>query len=347
MKEKNISDDEIEILGQNLIREETGPSQGEVSQSMEDEEKNLLQDKDLSQKAHDELAPEDWQKKFLHRIEKLIYKILAGVGVIILIVFLIVTMVNKSQKDEYQSVSLNMDIKPEASEDIKTDTVPEYKTTPEFKAAPGYINVRRDTVNDVPLTVYIPYNAVPELTLTMPGESDSTVVFIAQAADVGANNFGIVGDFVLSGERLVRGISKKGFCAIINRVLTIGVADETPLLQSAIDGKGYFFRQYPLVKNGEPIDNKPKGKAIRRALAIRDGQVMMIESGERESFHDFAQALADAGISDAIYLVGSVAYGWYVDEQGKQTTFGVKSETQLSGVNYLVWRRETLHNEQQ
>jgi hypothetical protein len=50
--------------------------------------------------------------------------------------------------------------------------------------------------------------------------------------------------------------------------------------------------------------------------------------------------------SVSFYLVGSVVYGWYVDEQGKQTAFGVKTETQLSGVNYLVWRRKTIHKEQ-
>jgi hypothetical protein len=211
---------------------------------------------------------------------------------------------------------------------------------PESEAKRGYIEITEETVNDIPLVIYVPRNAIPELTLGLPDEADSTVIFVAGAADVGENNYNIVGDFVLAGEQLARGISKIGFCAIINQVITVGVDTKTPLLQEAVHKKGYFFRQYPLVKDGMPVDNKPKGKSIRKALAIREGQVLMIASRDRESFHDFAQALSDSGISDAIYLVGSDSYGWYVDEQGKQMTFGVKREPRWEGMNYLVWRME-------
>jgi hypothetical protein len=204
----------------------------------------------------------------------------------------------------------------------------------------GYIEVQKETVNDVPLQIYIPHNAVPELTLTFPEETDSAVVFVTQAADVGGNNYGIVGDFVLAGEQLARGGRKEGFCAIVSQSMTIGVSTETPLLQEAIHEKGYFFRQHPLVKNSVAIDNKPKGKSIRRALAIRDGQVMMVESYERESFHDFAQALVDAGISEAIYLMGSIDIsGWYRNENGELTVLGRRSE-RLKGENWLVWREK-------
>ena len=59
---------------------------------------------------------------------------------------------------------------------------------------------------------------------------------------------------------------------------------------------GYFFRQYPLVKDGQVIDNEPKGKSIRRAICDRQGEIFMVETGSIESFHDFAQALADLGV---------------------------------------------------
>jgi len=118
---------------------------------------------------------------------------------------------------------------------------------------------------------------------------------------------------------------------------------ETPLLQAAIREKGYFFRQYPLVSNSEAIDNKPKGKSIRRALTIRSGEIIMIESRDKESFHDFAQALADSGVSEAIYLMGSAdVYGWYRDEQGKQSFFGTKKEKYWDEENFLVWRGKKL-----
>jgi hypothetical protein len=204
----------------------------------------------------------------------------------------------------------------------------------------GHIEVTEETVDDVALRIFIPRNALPELTLTRPEETDTSIVFATRAADVGGNNYGIVGDFVLAGERLARGVKKEGFCAIVNRTVTVGVDTETPLLEDAIREKGYFFRQYPLVKNAQAIDNEPKGKSIRRALAIRTGEILMVESIARESFHDFAQALADAGVTEAIYLVGGAAvHGWWRDEQGRQSFFGTKDETHPDGASYLVWKK--------
>ncbi|MDR1746671.1 MAG: hypothetical protein LBR49_05305 [Tannerella sp.] len=216
---------------------------------------------------------------------------------------------------------------------LDTDTMVQRRALPV-----GYVEAFADTVNDVPLIVYVPKNAVPELLVGAPDENDRTIVFAAWAADLGGNNYGIVGDFVYLGEPMGHGGRKEGYCAIIGSKLTIGIGYKTPLYQQSIDEKGYFFRQYPLVKNGEPIENKPRGKAIRRALAIKEGTVMMFESSQRESFHDFACALSDYGVSEAIYLVGSTAYGWYRDNEGQVTTFGAKDDREWQDINYLVWR---------
>jgi len=205
----------------------------------------------------------------------------------------------------------------------------------------GYIKLSNVTVNDVPLKIYTPMNAIPELTLSLPDETDSSIVFVTQAADIGENDFGIVGDFVMKGKVLAKGKSKEGFCSIINNNLTVGVGLETPLLQDAIREKGYFFRQYPLVNNLKAIFNKPKGKSIRRALAMRRDEIIMIESCDRESFHDFAQALADMGILEAIYLMGTASiYGWYIDDLGNQHFFGTKKDYYLEGENFLVWKKK-------
>jgi len=204
------------------------------------------------------------------------------------------------------------------------------------------IKIDEESINDVALRFYIPRNLIPELSLTLPDTADATAMFVTRAADIGKNNYGIVGDFVLGGERLARGVSKEGFCAVINQAVTIGVTTETSLLDEAIRQKGYFFRQYPLVKNGKPVFNRPPGKSIRRALAIREGEIMMVESVERESFYDFAQALADAGISEAIYLVGGANYGWYrSNERAKPVYFAPRKEADAlpAGYNYLIWRK--------
>ena len=208
----------------------------------------------------------------------------------------------------------------------------------------GYIKISEVTVNDVPMYIYTPHHAIMTLSVGLPDKNDSTLLFVAQAADIRKDTKKIVGDFVMNGQKLSFGQAKLGFCAIIHGKITLGTAPNTPLLQEAIDTKGYFFRQYPLVKDGQVIDNEPKGKSIRRAICDRQGEIFMVETGTTESFHDFAQALADLGVDQAVYIVGSSAYGWAVDEAGTTHEFGEDNyytgrRRMPKNTSYVVWRR--------
>ena len=169
----------------------------------------------------------------------------------------------------------------------------------------AYTEHIRDTINDIPLDIYIPHNAVPELMVGVPDIFDKSIVMATQAADIRADNGKIVGAFVVKGQPLSWGLSKKGFCGIIDGKLTVGVADNSPLFEEATEKGGYFFRQYPLVDNGVLVENEPKGKSIRKALCDRNGEIMIVMSQTPESFHDFAQALVDMKVDNAIYTVGS------------------------------------------
>jgi len=202
----------------------------------------------------------------------------------------------------------------------------------------GYIKISEVTVNDVPMYIYTPHHAIMTLSGGLPKKKDSTLLFVAQAADIRKDTKKIVGDFVMNGQKLSFGQAKLGFCAIIHGKITLGTAPNTPLLQEAIDTKGYFFRQYPLVKEGELIENNPKNKAIRRALGIKQGQIIMIESRSSESFHDFTQALIDFGINNAIYLVGGNAFGWCYDQHGNRIEFGVEQNSLPPQTSYIIWR---------
>lgn len=202
----------------------------------------------------------------------------------------------------------------------------------------GYIEVTNDTINDVPLSIYVPHNADMLLQTGMPDKNDSTIIFTAMAADIRKDNNQIVGDFVLAGKTLARGIAKKGYCAIIDDVITIGMGDETSLLQEAIDKQGYFFRQYPLVLDGQVIENKPKNKSIRRAIAIRNNEIIMVQSQNNESFHDFSQALLNVGVTSAIYLVGGNAYGWYYDSNHVRIEHGKEDSNLPETITYIVWK---------
>ena len=213
-----------------------------------------------------------------------------------------------------------------------------------LESEPAVVITCDTVINDVPLHFYMPVNAVPELRVGYSSVKDTSLVLAFQAADVRADNNDILGAFVLKGELLARGHSKKGFCAIINGNIQLGMAESTPLLEEATEKEGYFFRQYPLVLDGQMVENKPKNKAVRHALCEWNHAIMTVSSQEKESLHDFAQALADLGIQNAIYLVGDEAYGfcrtWTKDDATvKTTTWGMQHTSKTyEKVNFIVWR---------
>lgn len=202
----------------------------------------------------------------------------------------------------------------------------------------GYVEVCDTMVGGTGLIFLIPRNASPILTIGEESLSDTTSLLVAQAADIRADNGKIAGSFVFKGDLISKGEAKAGFCAIIDGRISIGVADATPMLEQAIEGNGYFFRQYPLVVGGQVIENKPKGLALRKALFEKDGSIGIAMSKERLTFHDFSQALVDAGVRNAIYLVGSTSPGYYKDAEGSVIRFGKEEERPSDFVNFIVWK---------
>lgn len=193
------------------------------------------------------------------------------------------------------------------------------------------------SVNDIPLDIFIPHNAKPRLFVGSPDQADRNVVFTTQAADIRADNGKINGAFVLEGKPLAWGLSKKGFCGIIGDKVMVGVADNSPLFEEATEKDGYFFRQYALVDNGVLVENEPKGKTYRKAICDRNGEIIIVMSQTRESFHDFAQALVDFGVRNAVYLVGSTSFGYYRDADGQLTTLCEKQSTKQKFENHIQW----------
>ena len=211
-------------------------------------------------------------------------------------------------------------------------------------STPGFVEIRDTLINDIPLKLYIPHNADMTLQIGETDTQDPAIIFSAQAADVRADNGAIVGAFVLKGKPLSWGLSKKGFCAVIDGMVTIGVAENSSLFEEATEKGGYFFRQYPLVSDGTLVENEPKGKSIRRAICDRQGEIFMVECLSRESYHDFAQALVDLHVTQAISLVGSSAYGWAVDHEGQFHELGLQSNRSFYRkskyqISHVVWRR--------
>lgn len=201
-----------------------------------------------------------------------------------------------------------------------------------------YTEHLRDTINDIPIDIYIPHNAVPELMVGVPNLHDKSIVLTTQAADIRADNGKIVGAFVMNGEPLSWGLSKKGYCGIIDGKVTVGVSENSPLFEEATEKGGHFFRQYPLVDNGVLVENEPKGKSIRKALCDRNGEIMVIMTQSPESFHDFAQALVDMKIDNAIYLVGSTSFGYFRDRYDHLAIIYNKHGRGYRNENFIVWK---------
>ena len=206
----------------------------------------------------------------------------------------------------------------------------------------GFMEMADTTINDIPMRIYIPHQMRFSLFVGTIDRNDPSILFATQAADVRADNGGIVGAFVLEGEPLAWGLSKKGYCAIINDMVTVGVAENSPLFEEATEKGGYFFRQFPLVDHGKLVENDVKGKSVRRALCDRNGEILIVETLTPESFHDFSQALADLGVDNAIYLVGSNSYGWATDAEGQRHAFGCPDppKKKWKNISYLVMKNK-------
>jgi len=223
------------------------------------------------------------------------------------------------------------------------------------------------TINDIPLDIYIPHNAKPSLAIGTPDifdknivvkyirrtdskrglcivrdVFDKNIVLVTQAADIRADNGKINGAFVLAGKPMAWGLSKKGYVGIIDDKITVGVADNSPLFEEATEKGGYFFRQYPLVDNGVLVENEPKGKAIRKAICDRAGEIIVVMSITPESFHDFAQALVDLQVDNAVYLVGSDSYGFFRDKYDHFTQIYEKRRGGYKYENYILWSNKDL-----
>ena len=202
----------------------------------------------------------------------------------------------------------------------------------------GYVEITDTVVGNVPLVILTPRDATPKLHIGIDVLQTPDVVMAMQAADIRGDNGGIVGAYVVDGNLVSKGQAKSGFCAIIDGNITIGVADATPFLEKAIESDGYFFRQYPLVVGNQLVENKPKGRSLRKALAEWNGTTVVVLSHSRLTFHDFAQTLVDLGVANAIYLVGSEAFGFAVDSEGNRTEFGKEAPSPEASTNYIIWR---------
>ncbi|MGN0237456.1 MAG: hypothetical protein ACI4AK_05175 [Lepagella sp.] len=251
---------------------------------------------------------------------------IAAVAVIVAVWFLL-RHENGGENDEKELLTVTQD-----------STSSKSKAAVDTLTRRGYVDITDTIISGKSYTILTPRGATAQLHIGTDVLGSRDVVLAMQAADIRADNGGIVGACVVNGDLVSKGEAKSGFCAIIDGIATIGVADASPFLERAIESEGYFFRQYPLVVAHQLVENKPKGRSLRKALAEWNGTVVVILSHERLTFHDFAQALVDMGVTNAIYLVGSNAAGFAVDARGHRYDYGSEVPDSSASTNYIVWR---------
>ena len=254
-----------------------------------------------------------------------------GAVVLAITIFLVVYFMNKRNQIELAR-------QPYPTE-MKADTAIWYNNTD--GALPSCTMVSDTLIDSVHLQIFTPYNTVPTLHVGALDTSDADIVFCSFAADLGYENGKIIGAFVQEGEILSYGGGRKlGYCAILDENITIGVSENSPLFEEAIEEGGYFFRQYPAVNNGVAVENNPKNAAYRRALCMLNGKVCVIATFDRVLMNDFAATLVKLGVENAIFLVGGNAEGWYRTEDGAFHRLGEKYVKGNPNINYIVFRAQ-------
>lgn len=202
-----------------------------------------------------------------------------------------------------------------------------------------YTVVKDTTIHGIPFRIYIPINAFPhmEVGYSCLDKKDNSILLF-QAADVRADNKKIVGAFVLHGKILSCGLSKRGYCAILPDNVTVGVADNSPLFEAAVELGGDFFRQYPLVDNGMMVENELEYVSTRRALCSIGERIFVVQSRCALDLNSFSHCLVALGVENAIYLTGGESIGWCRTESGEEMEIGKCYARPYKNANFIVWQ---------
>lgn len=234
---------------------------------------------------------------------------------------------------------------PEETTSPDTTTVTEPETTDIWhsntdNSLPSCTIVTDTLIDTLHLRIFTPYNATPELHIGRLDTANTDIILAAMAADLRRDNGRIVGAFVHAGEPLSWGLSKRGYCAIFDGQITIGVAENSPLFEQATEQGGYFFRQYPAVDKGVMVENNPENASFRRALCLLNGRVCIIACTDRVLMNDFSATLVKLGVSEAILLVGGTADGWCRTDDGKMIRLGSSYAQNAKYMNHIVFRKQ-------
>ena len=173
------------------------------------------------------------------------------------------------------------------------------------------VTMKVDSLYGVSMRLYELHGLTPTLSRTAPSDSDSTVCLVTHGWDFywdENHQYKYIGDFIYQGKEYTSNHNKAGFVAIVGNKWQIGIGQDDSIKEYIKAHNGSMFRQFALVSAGQICEEQfaLKGKVTRCALARKAGSttIWYVETIHKESLYDFAQALADYGFTDAIYLTG-------------------------------------------
>ncbi|MDE5877568.1 MAG: phosphodiester glycosidase family protein [Muribaculaceae bacterium] len=177
-----------------------------------------------------------------------------------------------------------------------------------------------DSVLGVAMEIYPLQGLRASLETELPDTADRTLVLFTRSADYHSDG-SLIGTVVNEGRKVnsKERKSRQGYLAISKsgRPVT-GVSLSDKVADYTAQNGGSFFRQYVLLGDGElPSSFHLHGKVERAAIARdADDQLYYIVTRHKETMYDFADAMREYGLTDAIYLTGGNSYTFYRDSTG-------------------------------
>jgi len=210
------------------------------------------------------------------------------------------------------------------------------------------IIITSDSILGVKMNFYELRGLRAELTFTEPDTTDTDVYLYCRSCDYTSNDpkeNQYLGSLVVDGQELQSSVSRLGYCAMANGNTVIGIARDEDVKDYCIQQGGSFFRQFILVSGGVlPSRFFLHGKVERRALGRMGSKLYFIESCNKETMWDFADALREYGIIDAIYITGGVNQGFCRTQDGIVTSLDGENtkrtnKSKTSIIPWLVFRK--------
>ncbi len=202
------------------------------------------------------------------------------------------------------------------SDNIASLSSPTPKTSEAIKGIP----VTTDSILGVSFDAYPLDRLRGSLERELPDTTDKRVVLMMRGADYYPDG-STIGTVVVNGEAVPakEKRSRPGYIALSkDGKTTLGISLGDRVSDYVEKNNGSFFRQFAMLGSGDlPKAFALHGKVERGAIGrMTDGSLYYFLTHNRESMYDFADALREYGVVDAVYITGGKGYEFYRDDEG-------------------------------